>query len=201
MNLSEALIAALNERYAPGIVGYRNHRGQMDALAEQFGSKKAAAEAAGIPRSTWGHWEHRTHPRDPWKSPRGRAHLGDLRDAYERLIRRPTIRARIDELGLPRVIGIDAVVVADPSGSKHRNRAPHRRFNAGGVGIGVRRGGPLPRDRMSAMVAAWLAGADPAPSLISAIDEAYPSATVEGHSFGFEGDVRVTLDPPDVTPQ
>lgn len=191
--LREALSDALAARYTPGV--RHDVEGMMAALEARLGgpkgSRAATARAIGIPRSSYDHW-HR-HGRVPSGPNRER-----LLSAYERHIRRPMIAARIDHLGLPRVIVISAVVVAHPDGTPDRqggyrnkkrsgpsNATGYRDFRAGGLG----RGTGLPRNEISAMVGAWLNGEDPVPHLLEAIRQCYQEP------FDFEGDdVRVRFE-------
>lgn len=192
MTLREALEEALKAHYARESVS--SVRGMMTALEQREGTKKAAAASAGIPRSTWGFWDAGK------RRPSGR-NLSRLRDAYDRLVHRPMVRAAIDRLGLPRVIAIHAVVITDPQGSAHTNATAARTLNAGGAG----RGRGLSPARMSAMVDAWLRGDDPTVHLMEALNQSYgggrSGSRFAGDAFAFGPPVTVTIDPPGVTPQ
>ncbi|TDC20609.1 hypothetical protein E1265_21300 [Streptomyces sp. 8K308] len=185
-DLRQALERALERRYAPGTT--TDVRGMMQALEQHHGTKKAAAAAAGIPRSTWGFW-------DAGKRKPSGANLARLRAAYGP-VRRQMIRARIDRLGLPREVHITAQVT--PNGDpKYRNSQKgrggvegDRMFKAGGIGHGGVNG--LPQTDMSAMVAAWIAGGDPVPHLMSGILATYPE--FDSIEFGGPNDVIVSLE-------
>lgn len=175
MNLSEALHGALGAYYS--FRGRSDHQSMRAALERVTGSKKAASQAAGIGRSTWGFW-------DAGKREPSGANLRKLADAYEQYVARPARRQQRKVRPLPHLAAVTAVVVAFPQGTRYMNGKnaadpkSHRLFNAG-------KGKNLD---LSDTVAAWVQGADPAGPFLQDVERAY------GEPFGFEGDdVHVRL--------
>lgn len=144
-----------------------SHRGQaarMAALERSYGSKKAAAAAAGIGASTWRAWTtHGTSHRPP-----SAASQRKLDDAYRSLLRAVQVR----RTPRPTTMNIYALVVADPNGSRYVNRTPERMFKAEKGGVGP-------------AVDAWLRGDSPDQVAAAALDGI---AAAYGTRFAFEGE-------------
>lgn len=179
-NLPEALDAALRAYYPLGgvkspVTSPRGLAARMTALERVYGSKVAAARAAGIGRSTWGAWQTTKGSHRPPSA----ANARKLEAAYESLLRQVKVRGARAR-SAPTKASITATVVADPRSSRYVNRTPHRTFNADR--------GP----NLQGMVNAWADGAPPgevAAELMQAIADVY-----DGTMFAFEGDdVSVTL--------
>lgn len=84
-------------------------------MAAAGGTRKAAAAAAGIPYSTWGHLMGA-------KRHASAANVRKIESAFARLVMAPAIAAKIKAKGYPKTITIRAVVVADPYGRRYINR-------------------------------------------------------------------------------
>lgn len=191
-DLVTALGAALRGRYRwlepkTPVTNRQGLKARLNRIQKIYGGdRRAAAAAAGIPYSTWGHLmsgKRKASPRT----------LGRVESAYSRIIVAPSIAGQIAKKGYPRVWSITAVVVADPEGRRYINGHPsgmskayaaaittppgYRTFNADG----------LPN---RAIVDAWIHHGDQAAAqkLLEEIERAYSGA------FGFEGNrVEVTL--------
>ncbi len=209
---AEALDEALGARYAlgPHSLG-REPRGESTMVARimrKFGGDRTkAADAAGIPRSTWRGWT--TGKRKP--SARNRAKLSA---AYRSIFTAPARALVVKKRKYPSWVSIRAVVVVDPGppdpvrtdGGRGGGRGGSRYVN--GLGSGVTRAQvynltdpPAFRlfnaDRlqgtthMEDVVNVWLA--DGADAAALALTEAI-AAEYDGEEFGFEGNhVEVTL--------
>lgn len=171
--LSAALTAAFDRWYSVG--GPAGIKDMMGAIERVTGSKKAAAEAAGIGRSTWGFWDAER------RAPSG-ANLAKLRDAFERLTARPRRQAAAASNRAPRQADVSAVVVAYPAGDRYINSKNngYRTFKAGGGGHQQRGTLTLDGGPTGGAVGAWVRGDDPAPDFLAAVAAAY-------EPFGFEG--------------
>jgi hypothetical protein len=173
----EALDGALRAWYPPGgiksaVSTKRGFTARVNALEKQYGSRKAAAAAAGIGPSTWRAW-FGPNPRTP-----SAASLAKLDRTYDTLRRDYVVkRGRI-----PRLMTVTAVVVADPRKSRYINKSNggRRDFKADQLG----------QSGIAPIVSAWQSGQSPtavAQVAYTAIASAY------GTEFGFEGDVTVEL--------
>lgn len=215
MDLVDALDAALSDRYAL----HRNHPGleprtplgekkglmiRMNRIMDKFGGRKEssarrkAAEASGIPYSTW---NHALKGRNVSKK-----NVAKLGAAFTRLITSPGRAWRVKKVGPPGDWLIKAVVVCypgdedGPAGSSDASRY----VNGHGSGISVAQAAALsgiedePAYRTfraegldsAVIVNAWLDGGGPLArsALLTEVEEAY------GETFGFEGDhVEVTF--------
>lgn len=121
MNLPEALGGALSARYGwaepkrPATHTIGRQARMRRIMAAVGGSRKAAAAAAGIPYSTWGHlMGARRHA--------SAANLRKIESAFARLVMSPAIAAKIAAKGYPKLWIVSAVVVADPRSRRYLNR-------------------------------------------------------------------------------
>lgn len=180
-DLPEALDAALGDHYSvradfkSPVESTRGLKARMRALEKAHGSKKAAAEAAGVKPGTWYRWG--TGKQQP-----GADSLGKVGAANLALIR----AAKVASKGAPSLIQIQAEVACmavDPrrKGSNKYNSQAYRWFRADSLT------GPQLRD----IVGTWAAGKSPqavADVLLDEIQRAY------GSRFEFEGnDVNVQI--------
>lgn len=124
-DIGQALDAALGARYGwPGLktptTTWRGLHAHMRALEKAAGSKAAAAQAAGIGRSTWNHWaaKHRM--------PSG-VNLRKLEAAYARQVLQPAVARRIKDRKLPTLITVTAVIRWSNSPKKMYNAKRHRK--------------------------------------------------------------------------
>lgn len=202
MDLVTAVDVALAERYALGpkskgleprtpITEQRGLQARMHRIMDKFGgraepsARRRAAQASGIPYSTW---NHALSGRNVSAKT-----LGKIGGAFAKLVTSPARALRVKKRGLPNEWLIAAVVVCQPNGSRYINGYPagtqlediddptqlpaYRTFRAEGLDSGR-------------IVDAWLTqGAGAATdALLQEIEAAY------GDEFGFEGDdVEVTL--------
>lgn len=143
---------------------------RLNALEQAYGSRRAAAEAAGVPYVTWRAWRAPKSGRSRRTGP-GPKNAARVEAAYMAL-QRSRARRRIRAAPIRRMI-ISAVVVVDPQKSRYMNKIPHRDFRADKV-----------RD-WTPMVDAWTAGAGRgtvAHEARALIRDAY------GSEFAFDGD-------------
>lgn len=182
-DLPTALNAALTDHYsvrgdfASPVESRRGFQARVRALERAYGTKRAAAEAAGVSKDTWSRWATGKQK----VSARSAAKVGD---AHMALLR----AAKVARKGYPSQINITAIVAclsvtpgAKRKSLRYNSGNPHRKFNA---------------DRMTAtqvrdVVGAWAAGRSPdyvAQLLLDKIADAY------GAQFAFEGtDVEVEI--------
>jgi hypothetical protein len=118
--LDEALRAHYKARrdYASPVGSTRGFRARVTALEKAYGTKAAAARAAGIDATTWSRWS--TGKQKP-----GAASLTKIDSAHRGLIRAAKVAAK----GTPSGFTIHAIVVCDPGGARYvnaRNSGPHR---------------------------------------------------------------------------
>ncbi|MFJ8719732.1 hypothetical protein ACIRD9_42475 [Streptomyces violaceus] len=216
MDLVTAVDSALSSRYALGaksagreprtpITEQRGLLARMNRIMDKFGgrgepsARRRAAQASGIPYSTWNH------------ALRGRnvsqKTLGKLGAAFAKLVTSPARALRVKKRGLPNEWLIKAVVVADPGDPrKHGSGKGGGSRYVNGHGSGVTRaqaaalsGTDDPAYRTfraegldsGRIVDAWLTqGPEAAADVLQReIEDVY------GTEFGFEGDdVRVSFD-------
>lgn len=176
MQFAAALDLALRAWYpAGGIKRPVSHRqgftARVNALEKAYGSRKAAAAAAGIGPSTWRAWF------GPKPRAASAASLARLDAAYDQLRRDYVVKRN----GVPRVMTVTAVVVADPRKSRYVNRRkPHRSFKADQLG----------QSGIAPIVSAWQAGqSKEAVAHIAGV----AIAAAYGTQFAFEGD-NVTVE-------
>ncbi len=172
-DLTGALQSAFDRWYS--ITGSAGIKDMMSGIERVTGSKKAAAEAAGIGRSTWGFWDAEK------RAPSG-VNLAKLQAAYERLTARPRRQAAAAATRAPRQADVSAVVVAYPAGDRYVNSKNngYRTFRAGGGGHQQKGTLTLDGGPTGGAVGAWVRGDDAAPAFLEAIAAAY-------EPFGFEG--------------
>lgn len=153
-------------------------------MAAVGGTRKAAAAAAGIPYSTWGHLMGA-------KRHASAANVRKIESAFARLVMAPAMAAKIKAKGYPKEIWIKAVVVADPEGERYINGYGRSADSSKEAVYGVtafpayrtfKAGKDTDLDTR-AVVHAWLSrGPDAAADALGdAIQSAY------GNEFGFEG--------------
>lgn len=191
MDLVEAIDAALAERYALGansagreprtpITEQRGLLARMNRIMDKFGgrgepsARRRAAQASGIPYSTWNH------------ALRGRnvsqKTLGKLGGAFAKLVTSPARALRVKKRGLPGNWLITAVVVADPGPDPTK----HGPGKGGGSRYVNGHGSGLTRDQ-----AAALAG----PQSDGRIDPAFRTFKAEGLDSGRIVDAWLTQGP------
>jgi hypothetical protein len=213
VNLSEAVGAALDERYALGprsvgrpprtsITQPKGLEIRMRRIMDKFkGNRREAARAAGVPYSTW---NHALHGRNV--SPRT---LRKITGAFAKLVTSPARALRVKKVGYPGNWLITAVVVADPGPdpTKHGSGkgGGSRYVNGHGSGLTRAQAAALSGDEedpafrtfkaegldSARIVDAWLTQGDEAAAdvLMQEIADVY------GTEFGFEGDhVEVEFD-------
>lgn len=191
-----ALDEAMHGRYRLGRAAAEpkrpiSHRHGLTARMNRIqaavgGDRKAAAQAAGIPYSTWNHLFS-------GKRSASAANTRKLELAFARIVTLPAIAAKVKTKGYPVHYVVSAVTVADP-GTADRKGSRY---------INGQRGGPaneqgwrpvkwkLGRNNSRDVVTAWLGhGAEAAAqAFVDRIRQEYRS------EFGFEGDnVTVVLD-------
>lgn len=192
--LAQALGDALNARYTwkGGVKRPVTHRQGLTARMNRIqkkvgGGPRAAAQAAGIPYSTW------THLASGRRTPSAKS-VARLEGAFIRIVAAPARAAVVGRKGYPSKLSVQAVVVIDPEGSRYINghtspgpskaqvygihKAPEWRiFRAEGIDI-------------RPIVDAWLASGNAwaENALLEQVEDAYHDP------IGFEGNhVRVTL--------
>lgn len=172
-DLTEALESGFDRWYR--VSGDAGIREMMSGIENVAGSKKAAAEAAGIGRSTWGFWDAEK------RAPSG-INLSKLQSTFERLVARPRRQAAASAQRAPRQADVSAVVVAYPSGDRYVNAQNngYRTFRAGGGGHQQKGTLTLDGGPTGGAVGAWVRGDDAAPAFLAAVSAAY-------EPFGFEG--------------
>ena len=215
MRLTEALDAALSERYALSrksvgrepaqpITEQRGLQTRMERIMRKFRPAKGrpsvrrqAAAAAGVPYSTWNHAlkGRKVTPKT----------LEKISGAFTRLVTGPARILRAKTVGYPDTWLITAVVVAspgDPDEGPEDNSGGSRYVNGHGSGMTRDEVDALDTDDpgyrtfraegldSEAIVSSWATGGPDAgaSTLLDEIEEAY------GTEFGFEGDnVKVEL--------
>lgn len=189
-DLPEALDAALSDHYSvradfkSPVESTRGLKARMRALEKAHGSKKAAAEAAGVPPNTWYRW-------GTGKQKPGADSLGKVGAAHLALIR----AAKVASKGAPSSIAIEATVACVPVGPTRKDDSKARYYNGGQASATAahrwfkadKLTGPQLRD----IVGTWAAGKSPqavADVLLDEIQRAY------GSRFEFEGnDVNIEI--------
>lgn len=163
----------------------------MRRLEKKAGGRRAAARAAGIPYSTWGHM---------FSGKRGVSarNLNKLTGAFETVVMLPAKMAAIEARGYPSQIWIKAVVVADPEGERYINgykksadRSKAAVYNDDSApSYRVFKAEDLESEQIKDVVDTWTtSGTDAAAGVLLAAIEAKYSGP-----FGFEGpNVEVTL--------
>jgi hypothetical protein len=182
--LDEALHGFYNPRadYVSPITSTRGFKARVRALEKAYGSKRAAADAAGISRDTWSRWT--TKGRTPTA-----ASIDKVGSAHTSLLR----AVRAAKKGAPGSIRISATVAVVPTGSaKSVKRSKY--YNGGtATASGAHRefrADKLTGSQLRDVAGAWAAGRSPqtvADVLLDAIRDAY------GNKFAFEG-TNVTVD-------
>jgi hypothetical protein len=184
-----ALDAALSgyygarDDYRSPIESTRGFQARTRALEKAYGSKAAAARAAGIDPNTWSRWT--TKGRAP-----SRASLGRIAAAHFALLR----AAKVAKKGYPSRFDITATVACHPVGSK-AGRSKKATYYNGGSSNATRAFRKFRADKLSAtqvrgVVGAWAAGQSPddvAGVLLREVERAYPGR------FEFEG-TNVTVE-------
>jgi hypothetical protein len=182
--LDEALSAhySVQDAFASPIQSKRGFQARTRALEKAYGSKAAAARAAGIDPNTWYRWQK-------GKQAPGGPSLARVAAAHMALLRAAKVKRR----GYPSQIDIKATVACESvmPGKKPKSL----RYNSGGPNAAYRW---FCADRLTAsqlrdVVNAWAAGKSPddvAALLRDEIERAYPGR------FDFEGnDVIVNIHP------
>lgn len=186
-DFEQALGAAYERWYQPRyysrpITHGSGLRDRLHALEKAYGSKAAAARAAGVGASSWRAW---TAPKgsSSRRAPSPAA-LGKVEQAYRAVARQqraPHAGAggRMQGKRPPREFAVHATVVGDPRGARYTNTTPQRWFRATEAQDAAARGAE-----------AWLRGDPPssvAATVLGRIEAAYAIP------FGFEGEAKVNL--------
>jgi hypothetical protein len=168
---------SVRDDYKSPVESTRGFKARVGALEKAYGSKAAAARAAGISPDTWSRWT--TKGRAP-----GRDSLRKIAAAHIALLR----AAKVARKGYPSLISIQATVAASPSASFGRDPKKKKYYNGGSSSAeGAYRwfnADQLTAQQLRDVVNAWAAGGSPrdvADALQREIERAYPGR------FEFEG--------------
>jgi len=183
-----AFSAALDQWYRPaagvksGADTTRGFAARLTALEKHYGSKAAAAKAAGVGASSWRAWTAKAGASS--RRPVSAVNQAKVAVAYTAVLRdRSGTRGRYQRRA-PQLVSITAVVVAHEAKKTYKNSTPYRQFNAYDA-----------RGQLGPVVAVWRAGgtaAEVGKAAEDAIKDAY------GTRFTFEdggadGPVEVDL--------
>ena len=187
-DFGSALSAALDQWYRPaagvksGADTARGFAARLSALERHYGSKAAAAKAAGVGPSSWRAWTAKAGASS--KRPVSSVNQAKVSLAYTAMLRdRSGTRGR-GQRRAPQLLSVQAVVVAHEGKKEYKNSTPYRSFNAYDA-----------RGQLDGVAAVWRAGgsaAEVGKKAEDVIKEAY------GTHFTFEdggadGPVEVTL--------